>query len=115
MPKPIQKGLLKLNIEKKFQGLSHSIAREIANSVYRKSQSIVPVDTGELEESCRVEYISEGHYRVVYDCDHAIYAHEQPQSSRHSGLSQFLAIAVDDVRDEIIGYELNAKKSGDIL
>lgn len=107
-------GTLRLNLEKHLENQAHNLAREVAHKVYRASQAIVPIDTGELEESCRADYISNGHFRVMYDCDHAIYAHEQPQSSRKNGKSQFLALALDDVRDELSGIITTSSGGGEL-
>lgn len=91
-----------------------NIANNLAKAVYDKSQSIVPVDTGELKNSCKIDKVDKGHYRVVYDSDHAIYAHEQPQSSRKNGYSQFLRIAVEDVSDDVDSV-VKVSKGSDLL
>lgn len=97
----IQKGYIQKVIEANARKQAEETAKRLANEIYAKAQSLVPVDTGELKQSCKVVRVRDGVYDVVYDCKHAIYAHEQPQSIRKSGYSQFLSIAVADVGDDV--------------
>jgi hypothetical protein len=46
---------------------------ETAEDVFKVSQVLVPVDTGELKESGGIEKISPTHINVGYGTDHSIY------------------------------------------
>lgn len=99
---------VKLNVDtkqlknklKEIKGLMEDqvkeLSKEIAEEIKEKSDDRCPVDTGDLKESSYIEETEHG-YEVGYSADHAIYAHEQPQSMRKNGESRFLYKSIIEV------------------
>lgn len=49
----------------------------IAMTIFKLSQEYVPVDTGALRDSGRIEELDDGNYRIVYERPYAAYQHEE--------------------------------------
>lgn len=61
--------------------VSAQATQEIANKVYKESQTLVPVDTGQLKSSGRVQPArgpgKTGGHQVVYETPYAVFVHER--------------------------------------
>lgn len=78
-----------------FEEQADELSKELAEEIKEKSDRMCPVDSGELKKSGYIKEIENG-YEVGYSADHAIFAHEQPQSMRKNGESRFLYKAIID-------------------
>ena len=64
--------------------------KEAAKECLRDINNVIPVDSGELKASGKIEETADG-ISVIYDAEHAIYVHEIPT---HSGY-KFMERTVD--------------------
>jgi uncharacterized protein YyaL (SSP411 family) len=65
-----------------------------AEAVLEAAQERVPVDTGELRSSGRVQVLDDGEAAVVFTADHAITVHEDLEAFHPEGEAKFLERAL---------------------
>lgn len=83
------------NVELVIKGLNVQ-SLKIALEILDRAQTKVPVDTGFLKSTGRIEQIKDG-YKVVYDASYAIYVHEIDYYKHKNGKSRFLEEAYYEV------------------
>lgn len=75
--------------------------------VKERSQELVPVDTGELKESCEIVSTGQGFERVskvTYKAKHALHVHEDLTADHpNGGQAKFLEQAMREAGVEVMG------------
>jgi len=74
----------------------------ISESVLDRSNSLVPVDTGELRNSGHIVKSKDGN-NIIYDAPHSLVVHEDLSVTDKNGQAKFLEKAMSE-------YESEAKK-----
>lgn len=82
-------------------------SRELAIDIYKRSQELVPVDTGRLKKSGGYRKIENGEYEVAYYAPYAIFVHELVNNKHpNGGQAKFL----EDAYYEVIGKAVREGK-----
>jgi hypothetical protein len=117
----VGKDALKTMMKFKFTGVAemkrkmHTAAADIrrlqvraveaeAQKILKEAQSRVPVDTGQLRDSGRVEMHEDGttiKARIVFGTDHAIPVHEDLEAKHPSGQAKFLESALNEASSTV--------------
>lgn len=102
---------LKSRRTKNPAGVARGI-KKMAAFFLRESNKIVPVDTGELQESGHLENSGTGsrtEVDIVYDADHAVIVHEDLEAQHAAGTSaKYLEIAIRENKEQ--GQEILRKE-----
>jgi len=96
----VMRNLMKISKQAE-RNLEQSIT-EGSHVILDRSNELVPVATGELKDSGKVEKPSRLESEVTYDADYAIHVHEDLEAFHPHGQAKFLQTAISEKSKEII-------------
>lgn len=97
-------------ILKDVQDKAELILKQTANDVLNIADQLVPVDSGDLKRSGRVESVSQTHIQIGYGNERVDYAKYQEYGTSHMPAQPFLTPAFAQAESIIKSYASLAKK-----